>query len=59
MFSSTYTLFIKQHYASGRKTYVTLDKIYVYEKKVRERKKGRKEGKGRRQNNDICLKAQA
>ena len=43
MFSSTYTLFIKQHYASGRKTYVTLDKIYVYEKK--EREKERKEGR--------------
>lgn len=59
MFSSTYTLFIKQHYASGRKTYATLDEIYVYEKKERERKKGRKEEKERRQNNDICLKAQA
>ena len=56
MFSSTYTLFIKQHYASGRKTYVTLDKIHLYEKKERERKQGRKK---RRQNSDICLKAQA
>ena len=32
---------------------------YMYMKRKKERKKGRKEGKGRRQNNDICLKAQA
>ena len=54
MFSSTYTLFIKQHYASGRKTYVTLDKIHVYEKKERERKQGRK--KRRQKTEDLfCL----